>query len=188
MDGRSDEEQISLDAGAIQTTLRDLEGRASSFGNVLSRALKQSVVDGRELDTVLRGVAGRLSSIALDIGLQPLERLATSAMSSLTASLGGAMGGAAARIVPFAKGGVVASPTFFPAGNDLGLMGEAGAEAILPLRRGADGRLGVAAGDGGAGTPIIFNVSSPDADSFRKSEAQITAMLARAVGRGRRGL
>jgi phage-related minor tail protein len=68
-------------------------------------------------------------------------------------------------------------------------MGEAGAEAILPLARGADGRLGVAAG-GAAQTAVqvTFNVTTPDAASFAKSEAQVTAMLARAVGRGRRGL
>lgn len=35
---------------------------------------------------------------------------------------------------------------------------------------------------------VHFNVTTPDADSFRKSEAQVTAMLARTVGRGRRGL
>tara|TARA_A100001201_G_scaffold29620_1_gene32134 strand:+ start:1615 stop:5418 length:3804 start_codon:yes stop_codon:yes gene_type:complete len=48
------------------------------------------------------------------------------------------------QIKPYAKGGVVAAPTFFPMkGNNVGLMGEAGPEAILPLRRGPDGRLGV---------------------------------------------
>jgi hypothetical protein len=41
---------------------------------------------------------------------------------------------------------------------------------------------------GGQATVVNFNITSPDADSFRKSEAQVTAMLARAVGRGRRGL
>jgi len=58
---------------------------------------------------------------------------------------------------------------------------------VLPLARGSDGRLGVASQ---AARPVIVtvNVTTPDADSFRKSEAQVTAMLARAVGRGRRGL
>jgi len=91
--------------------------------------------------------------------------------------------------VPFAKGGVVSTPSYFPMGGEIGLAGEAGAEAILPLARGADGRLGVAAGAGqGAGAPIVFNVTTPDAQSFLKSEAQVSAMLARAVGRGTRGL
>jgi tape measure domain-containing protein len=47
-------------------------------------------------------------------------------------------------IKPYAKGGVVAGPTMFPmAGNNIGLMGEAGPEAIMPLKRGPNGRLGV---------------------------------------------
>ena len=47
-------------------------------------------------------------------------------------------------IKPYAQGGVVAGPTLFPmAGGDVGLMGEAGPEAIMPLKRGANGKLGV---------------------------------------------
>ncbi len=49
------------------------------------------------------------------------------------------------RVIPFARGGIVSSPTIFPMANGAGLMGEAGPEAIMPLRRGADGRLGVQA-------------------------------------------
>jgi phage-related minor tail protein len=69
----------------------------------------------------------------------------------------------------------------------LGLAGEAGAEAVLPLARGSDGTLGVKS-EARAPMVVTFNVTAADADSFRKSEAQVTAMLARAVGRGRRGL
>ncbi len=73
-------------------------------------------------------------------------------------------------------------------GDGFGLMGEAGSEAILPLKRGPDGRLGVAAGAGGAASQtIVFNVSTPDAGSFRKSEAQVSAMLTRATARGGAG-
>jgi hypothetical protein len=52
-------------------------------------------------------------------------------------------------IQPFATGGIVTRPTFFKyaKGGEMqnGLMGEAGPEAIMPLKRGADGKLGVAA-------------------------------------------
>jgi phage-related minor tail protein len=65
-------------------------------------------------------------------------------------------------------------------------MGEAGTEAVMPLTRGADGRLGVAAQGGGAPVQVVFNVSTPDATSFRKSEAQLTGMLARAARKGAR--
>lgn len=54
-------------------------------------------------------------------------------------------------VVPFARGGVVNSATAFPMrGGGTGLMGEAGPEAIMPLSRGRDGKLGVKAGGGGA--------------------------------------
>lgn len=68
-------------------------------------------------------------------------------------------------------------------------MGERGAEAIMPLSRGPDGRLGVRAGSG-ASRPlsVVVQVSTPDADSFRRSEAQVSAAIARAVARGNRAL
>jgi phage-related minor tail protein len=50
-------------------------------------------------------------------------------------------------ITPFAKGGVVSSPTLFPFAKGTGLMGESGPEAIMPLKRGADGKLGVSVYD-----------------------------------------
>ena len=67
------------------------------------------------------------------------------------------------------------------------IAGEAGAEAIMPLARGPDGRLGVRAQSGRA-IQITFNVTTPDVEGFRRSESQVTAMLARAVGQGQRNL
>ena len=60
----------------------------------------------------------------------------------------------------YAKGGVVDKPTFFKYGGagKLGIMGEAGAEAILPLSRGSNGKLGVQAS--GGGTNIVVNVDA----------------------------
>jgi phage-related minor tail protein len=70
----------------------------------------------------------------------------------------------------------------------VGLAGERGAEAIMPLARGPDGRLGVAASGAGGGVNVTFNVSTPDAESFRRSEGQVAAMVARAVALGQRNL
>ena len=67
-------------------------------------------------------------------------------------------------------------------------MGEAGAEAILPLARGSDGRLGVQTGRAQQMPPVQVTVFARDVESFRRSETQVSAMVARAVGRGRRGL
>jgi lambda family phage tail tape measure protein len=59
-------------------------------------------------------------------------------------------------VVPFASGGIVNKPTLFPFANGTGLMGEAGPEAIMPLSRGADGKLGVRMdGGGGEGVTVI---------------------------------
>ena len=62
------------------------------------------------------------------------------------------------KVVPFAYGGIVKKPTLFPMADGAGLMGEAGPEAIMPLRRGSDGKLGVEA-SGGIGN-VVVNVDA----------------------------
>ena len=66
----------------------------------------------------------------------------------------------------FANGGtftnqIVDSPTLFKFANGTGMMGEAGAEAIMPLTRGADGKLGVQATGGGGGDskPTVISIT-----------------------------
>ncbi|MFI0846920.1 phage tail tape measure protein [Mesorhizobium sp. IMUNJ 23232] len=175
---------IEADTEPFLAALDNLQRLSASFGTQLTGALRGAVIDGRELDSVLRRVALSLTGMALNQGLQPLQGLLGSLFSGITGGL--ALPFAKGGVVPFAAGGVVSSPTYFPAGGRLGLMGEAGAEAVMPLRRGPDGRLGVAAGSSGAAVNVVFNVTTQDAASFRKSEAQVTGMLARAVSRGTR--
>ena len=88
--------------------------------------------------------------------------------------------------MPFAQGGVVGGPTNFPMRGGMGLMGEAGPEAIMPLSRGADGRLGVRAQAGGQPVSIVMNITTPDVDGFKRSKSQIAAQMGRALGRGQR--
>lgn len=57
----------------------------------------------------------------------------------------------------FAKGGIVDRATTFGMRNGLGVMGEAGPEAIMPLRRGPDGSLGVEARGAGVVVNIVNN-------------------------------
>lgn len=192
---------VDLDGSQALAVLDDLESRSASFGRALTSALRGAATGGKGLEEVLRSVGSRLTDITLSAGLKPLETLlgdaAGNLIGGLTSGLGSAFGadvtafsagGVPGRVMPFADGGVVAAPTYFPMAGGTGLMGEAGAEAILPLKRGADGALGVAAEGSGAATVIHFQVTASDAASFQRSEGQITAMLARSVGRGRRGL
>lgn len=68
-----------------------------------------------------------------------------------------AKGGAfdAAGVIPFARGDVVDRPTFFRFASGTGIMGEAGPEAIMPLKRGPDGSLGVRAPANSNSRPAI---------------------------------
>lgn len=185
------------DAERLRTAMEDVRSASREAAGVLSRGLRQALVDGRSLEQVLRSAALSLSNRALSAALAPVEQGISSGISGLAGRLfsGLVSGFSGGGILPFAKGGVVAAPGYFPlpggGAGALGLMGEAGAEAVLPLSRDASGRLGVAAGagSGGQGVPqIVFNVEARDAESFARSEAQIATMVARAVGRGRRGL
>jgi phage-related minor tail protein len=176
---------FKVDTTEIRQAMENLEQMAGRFGAQLTSALRSATVGGKALDDVLRQLALNLAGMALSQGLKPLSGLMGGLFSGLFQAITPfAKGG----VVPFAQGGVVAAPTYFPMRGGVGLAGEAGPEAILPLQRGSDGRLGVAAGGGAPPVSIVFNVTTPDAASFFKSEAQVTGMLARAVRRGARTL
>lgn len=117
-------------------------------------------------------------------------------MKPLMDSLGGYFGfaGAAAdgkvvdqgKFTPFAKGGVVTAPTLFPMANGTGLMGEAGPEAIMPLSRLPNGKLGVESGGGSSGVVVnVFNESSSEVttevNSGPDGEQIINIMVQKAV-------
>jgi len=94
---------------------------------------------------------------------------------------GGAFSGGS-QIQAYANGGVVGSPTLFPmAGGKTGLMGEAGPEAIMPLKRGANGKLGVQMEGGGGDNVVInqsFNFQANGDDSVKKIIAQAAPQIA----------
>ncbi|EFL88963.1 phage tail tape measure protein [Ahrensia sp. R2A130] len=182
---------VKADIAPFSDALGSLEKQSDRFGRAFSSSLKSAVTSGRSFNDTLKDMALRMSSIALDAGFKPLENLASGLFQNLASALvpsGFGGGGGTPAITPFAKGGIVASPTFFGSGGSVGLMGEAGAEAIMPLSRGSDGKLGVKMQGGSAPVNVTFNVSTPDATSFRRSQSQLSAMLARTVGRGQRNL
>lgn len=190
-----EETDIGLDVSGAVTGLtrqmRALDAVTAQFGRSLSRALASGIVQGKGFDDILRNIGQRFLEIALKAAFKPLENSLGSMFSGLFSGFGGlgGLGGGGGPTSFFAEGGVVSTPHYFPMGRGLGIAGERGAEAILPLSRGPDGRLGVATG-AGAGGPvrIVMNITTPDAESFRRSEAQVSASLARAVARGQRSL
>jgi phage-related minor tail protein len=181
---------IDADTKPLQAQLNEVAKAGNRFSSALGQSFSDLALRGKSFGDVLRSLALRLADIALKAAFKPLTDAIGGSLARLVTGAAFAHGGVVHRgmPVPFAQGGVIASPVTFPlAGGRIGLAGERGPEAILPLARGPDGRLGVRA-DSGGGMHITFNVTTPDADSFRRSETQLAAMLARAVASGQRNL
>lgn len=174
-------------------TSREVSLLTTGIGRGLRSAFDGLIFDGMKLSDALKTVAQSMADSVYAIAMKPVQTAAAGAiangMNSLMSGLfpfekGGSF--AQGRVMPFAKGGVVSAPTTFPMRNGRGLMGEAGPEAIMPLTRGADGRLGVQAQGGGRAVNVVMNVTTPDAAGFARSQSQIAAQVGRALARGER--
>lgn len=183
--------KLELDTEDYKRKVKEAEGLGRQLSGTLTGAFKQIAFEGKGLGDVMRSVALRISDMVLSLAMKPLEKgLGGLLQGAIGGALPFARGGVLAHgtPVPFASGGVIQSPIAFPlAGGRMGIAGERGAEAIMPLSRGPDGRLGVAVRNGG-GPSITFNVTAQDAESFQRTESQIAAMLTRAVSLGQRNL
>ncbi|MDO5704099.1 MAG: phage tail tape measure protein [Paracoccus sp. (in: a-proteobacteria)] len=174
-------------------TTREVDKLASGLSGSLSRAFQGVALDGLKLSDALKGIARSMADTAFSMAMKPVENALSGALSN---GIAGMLSGAApfakggafteGRVMPFAKGGVVGAPAYFPMRGATGLMGEAGPEAIMPLQRGPDGRLGVAAGGGGRAVNVTVNVQTPDVAGFQRSHGQIAAQISRAMARGER--
>lgn len=176
--------QINADTRPFAAALKELEGLSDDFGKSLGGALSNAASEGFRLDSILRGLAGSLAGKALDFGLKPLQDLGGTFFGKAFGALAGAMPFANGGV--FSGGGVVSQPALFPMRGGTGLMGEAGPEAIMPLKRGPDGRLGVASAGGGRAVNVTVNVTTPDVAGFQRSQSQIAAQLGRVLSRGDR--
>ncbi len=172
---------------------QQVDGLTRSVGWGLRRAFDGLVFDGMRLTDALKTLGRSMVNSALTQALKPVQNaiggFITGGIENLIGGLLPFKDGAAfsaGKVTPFAQGGVVSSATTFPMRGGLGLMGEAGPEAILPLSRGADGKLGVRAAGGGRAVSVVMNISTPDADGFRRSRTQIAAQMNRAISRASR--
>lgn len=173
-------------------TVRDLGNLERGFSGGLRRAFDGLVFDGLKLSDALGVVAKAMVNTAYSAAIRPVTDhfggLLASGVNSVVSGLMPFENGASfaqGRVMPFARGGVVSGATAFPMRGGMGLMGEAGPEAIMPLSRGADGRLGVRTQGGGSVT-VTMNITTPDVQGFQRSQSQIAAQMGRLLAQGQR--
>lgn len=150
-----------------QETSKGLVFSAKEWVDALSSGLADAIVQGESLADVLRNIARQIASMAIKGVLSNIfgKLFGLNANGNVYGSSG---------LVPFAKGGVVGSPTIFPFAGGVGVMGEKGAEAIMPLKRNSQGKLGVVASgsdnqgnsEGSGSTHITMNINAVDSRSF----------------------
>ena len=146
-------------SASVMESMQSIEGTASTFAGGFQSVLG-NLVNG--LGGIGQGFIGQFGSVLQAI-ISSLSGLGGGGGGGVMSLFGGLFGGlfadgaafAHGNVVPFASGGVTTGATYFPmSGGRTGVMGEAGPEGILPLKRGPSGRLGVEM-YGGGGAHII---------------------------------
>ena len=163
--------------GFIESSIRSI----SSPGHVVSQENVDQYAKGGVVDPYSNVVPFSTGGVFSS----PVEPFSTGGVvdSHVKKVLPFAKGGVfSSPVEPFATGGVVNSPTYFPMNEGkVGLMGEAGPEAIMPLERGADGKLGVQAHGNGSSNVVIhqnFNFTANGDDSVKRIIAQAAPQIA----------
>lgn len=178
---------------SLTTTNREVDVLSKGMSRGLKSAFDGLVFDGLKLSDAFDKVAESMIKATYNAAVSPItEHVGGLLANSISGLFGGGSlfekGGSFSqgRVMPFANGGIVSGPTTFPMRGGTGLMGEAGPEAIMPLTRGSNGRLGVEMSGGGNPVNITMNVTTPDVEGFQRTQGQIASQMARAMGRGQR--
>tara|TARA_R110000787_G_scaffold118209_4_gene229010 strand:+ start:4148 stop:4807 length:660 start_codon:yes stop_codon:yes gene_type:complete len=177
---------------ALAATGKDINTLEKGLSRGLRRAFEGVAFDGKNLSDALTTVARSLANTTFNAAIKPVSDqfggLVSQGVGALVQGILPFANGAAfsqGKVMPFAQGGIVSTATGFGMRGGMGLMGEAGPEAIMPLARGPDGKLGVRSGGGGA-TTVVMNISTPDVKEFQRSQSQIAAQMSRALSNGNR--
>ncbi len=185
--------QMKRISAAFEETGKDVATLERGMSGGLRKAFDGVVLDGMNLSDALDVLKNSMIRTAYSAAIKPVTdhfggMLANGVGSLVQGLLPFADGGSFSqgRVMPFASGGVISGPTAFPMRGGTGLMGEAGPEAIMPLARGPDGKLGVRNSGGGRAVNVVMNITTPDVQGFRRSQGQIAAQMSRALGRGNR--
>jgi hypothetical protein len=146
-----------------------LAGLAFGAGRLMKGDLLGAVGEvGSGLASTVPGV-GTAASVAIDSGLAARDIYKSKDAEKEPREY--ADGGIVNNPKPltlFADGGVVDSPTAFSHEGGTGIMGEAGPEAIMPLQKGADGKLGVKM----QADPVPKNSITPQTNALEQAEEQ----------------
>ena len=181
------EAELRRIGGTLASTGQDVAMLERGLSKGLRRAFDGLAFDGLKLSDALEGIARSMIRSTYSAAVKPVTDhvggLIAQGLGELLPFADGAPF-SQGRVMPFAKGGVVSGPVAFPMRGGTGLMGEAGPEAILPLARGPDGRLGVRGGGGAVN--VVMNITTPDVQGCRRSQGQIAAQMGRALARGHR--
>ena len=164
------------------------------FGQVATSAFEDAIIKGEKFSDVLAGLAEDIQRLLMRNTVNKLVELGINAAgTALGAYMGGgsyasqqttaewtsfkglrrnALGNAfdGGNVIPFARGGIVGRPTIFPMARGMGLMGEAGPEAVMPLKRMPSGNLGVEAGGKGVTVNIINNTPAQVTTEEKRDE------------------
>ncbi|WP_299627187.1 phage tail tape measure protein [uncultured Tateyamaria sp.] len=177
---------------SLAATGKDVATLEKGLSSGLRKAFDGLVFDGASLSDALDTVATSMMNATFNAAMRPVTDhfggLLASGVGSLVGGILPFADGAPfsqGRVMPFATGGVVSSATPFGMRGGMGVMGEAGPEAIMPLARGPDGKLGVR-GAGGNSPTVVMNITTPDVQGFARSQTQIAAQMNRALGRANR--
>ena len=174
-----------------QTVLEEAKAQQEALADTISGAMGDafmSIIDGtKSAGDAFKDMAKLIISELFKILV--VEKM----VKSISGAISGAFGGGTplpsadgnvfsggSHVQAYANGGVVGGPTYFPmSGGKTGLMGEAGPEAIMPLKRGSNGKLGVQM-EGGATTTVVqnFNFQANGDDSVKKLIAQAAPKIA----------
>lgn len=180
-------------AGAITTAFKNVEDSFVSFiktGKFNFDKFTQDILDDL-LRIIIRATIIAPLAQGILSGITPTSTAPGAGVqatnSDYLAGVNGAAHGAYfnGNVAKFATGGVVSAPTMFGyGGGKAGLMGEAGPEAILPLKRGAGGDLGVKA----SVTPVNINIINNNGSDVSQTtstgpngDKQIDIMIANKV-------
>lgn len=153
---------IAQAQGQVEQKYKKVSQLALQAQSAIANGFTDAIFEGKNLRDTLQGIIQDLARIVVQMAMMKMVGSAFGFGFGMWAE-GGAFNHG--RVMPMARGGIVNGPTLFPMASGMGLMGEAGPEAVLPLKR-IGGALGVQAEVGGAGGGITleqnFNVNGMD--------------------------